>query len=142
MRPKVLIIQGDMYLQYLLEIQLQHLGYQVAMATSGREGVQAAERLHPDLVVLDFFLPDVGGREVCQRLRERSDVPILMLAPCSLEENDVKRQINSIDDCLVKPFNTLELVVRVEALLSRPADLRTATVHDQGRSAASDCLLG
>jgi DNA-binding response OmpR family regulator len=142
MRPKILIIDGDIYLQYLLKIQLQRLDYQVVMATSGREGLQAADRVHPDLVVVDFFLLDMGGWEIGQRLRERSDVPILMLAPYSLEEKDVKRLMNCANDCLNKPFSTLELVVRIETLLSRAGDLNKATVHDNGRSTVQDCVLG
>lgn len=124
----LLVIDDD---QTLLELLSEHLikaGYRVVTATGGSTGLQAFNQYHPDLVILDVMMPKIDGWTVCQRLRQISDVPIIMLTAKS-EEIDKLRGFNSgVDDYVTKPFSFSELTARVGAVLARarhtPASIR------------------
>ena len=119
MNKKVLLIDDDPDLRNIVEVILKPLDLTVYQSCSGGEGLKQAYSIHPDLIILDVNMPGMDGFEVCSRLRELSNVPILMLTARS-HENDMLHGFNvGVDDFLGKPFSKNELVARVLALLKR-----------------------
>jgi len=118
-KAKILIMEDDPALVRLLSLNLEGEGYTVHSAGHGIEGLRLAFEEKPDLVVLDIMMPVMDGWGVCQRLREVSDVPILMLT-CRSDLRDKVRGLSmGADDYLPKPFDMEELLLRIEALLRR-----------------------
>ncbi len=116
---RILVVDDDPDVAKLLTIILKPQGFGVYHAWDGREGLQNAYELHPDLIILDIMMPDMDGWDACTRLREISDVPILMLTSRSTE-SDMLRGFNlGADDYMKKPFSKAELDARVRALLRR-----------------------
>ena len=119
MNKKVIVIDDDLELGKLVEAILKPLELTVHHECSGADGLKQAYTIHPDLVILDINMPGLDGFEVCSRLREFSDFPILMLT-ARIHENDMLRGFNmGVDDFLGKPFKNDELGARVRALLRR-----------------------
>jgi DNA-binding response OmpR family regulator len=122
MNKKVLVIDDDADLGKLIEVILKPLELAVYQAYSGAEGLRQAYTIHPDMVILDINMPELDGFEVCSRLREFSNFPILMLT-ARIHENDMLHGFNvGVDDFLRKPFNKNELEARVRALLRRSSN--------------------
>lgn len=116
----VLIIEDDRRLAEGLRLALQHEGHRVTWAPNGEEGLAVALREKPDLVVLDLRLPEMDGLDICQRLRQRTFVPIMMMTGAAVEEQDKVLGLRfGADDYLVKPFGLQEFCARVDALLRR-----------------------
>ena len=122
MGKRVLIVEDDRKTARLIELYLQRDGYRVAIAADGKEGLEMARRLRPDLAILDLMLPGVDGLEVCRRLREESEVPIIMLTAKSTEDDKLQGLEMGADDYVTKPFSPRELVARVRAVLRRAAN--------------------
>jgi DNA-binding response OmpR family regulator len=118
-RTCVLIVDDERRYRALLEIHLSRAGYAVAMAQSGTSALHSAEREDPDVILLDVRLPDMDGYTVCRRLREYSEVPIIMLSVNSEEAEKVLGLRSGADDYVTKPFDTDELIARIEAVLRR-----------------------
>jgi two-component system response regulator MprA len=129
---KVLIVDDDAHIRASLRRTLAFEGYQVREAGDGTGALEAALDELPDLVILDVMLPGMDGMEVCRRLREVNDVPILMLTAREGTSSQVEGLDAGADDYLVKPFVKDELLARVRALLRRrTADgLRSYQVAD------------
>lgn len=123
MRESILIIEDEERILQFLRRGLSYEGYQVETAIDGTEGLAKAAKAAPDLVVLDWMLPEqepgLDGLEVCRRLREGSDLPILMLTAKDSVADRVRGLDAGADDYLVKPFALNELLARVRALLRR-----------------------
>lgn len=119
MGKKVLLIDDDPDLGRLMDSILRPLDITVYQSFSGTDGLRMSYAVHPDLVILDVMMPEMNGFDVCARLREMSNVPILMLTARS-NDNDMIRGFKlGVDDFVKKPFNKNELVARVNALLRR-----------------------
>jgi DNA-binding response OmpR family regulator len=116
---KIVVLDDDPSVQQVARAYLERDGYLVYVAGTAAEGVAVAERVKPGLIVLDLMLPDRSGEDVCRELRERSDVPILMLTAKASEEERVAGLALGADDYLTKPFSPRELVARVRAVLRR-----------------------
>lgn len=117
---KILIIEDQKDMVEGLVFNLEAQGYGTSVASDGEEGLSAAERDNPDLVILDIMLPKKDGFQVCRDLRERGfDKPILMLTALSEESDKVLGLNIGADDYLTKPFGILELSTRIKALLRR-----------------------
>lgn len=119
MDKKILVIDDDPGLGTLIEIILQAEGMSVRHAQSGNEGLEMAYQFRPDLIILDFMMPDMNGFEVCLRLREMFSTPILMLTAHTAQNQKLEGFNNGVDDFLEKPFSNGELKARVKALLRR-----------------------
>jgi DNA-binding response OmpR family regulator len=115
----ILVIDDDQDLGRMVKVQLEKRGYRVVVASSGREGLQKACQVRPDLVILDIMMPGMNGWEVCRRLRELSSVPIIMLTVRNMEGDVVKGLETGADDYLTKPFSATELDARIQAVLRR-----------------------
>jgi two-component system KDP operon response regulator KdpE len=120
--PRVLVIDDDPDIARLLTCVLQPQGFEVYKACDGKEGLRNAYEFHPALVILDVMMPGMDGWDVCVRLRELSDVPILMLTIRSAEADMLRGFALGADDYVKKPFSQAELVARVRALLRSRQD--------------------
>jgi DNA-binding response OmpR family regulator len=118
-KTSVLVVDDEAKIRDVVRTYLEHDGYAVFEARNGEEALEAAQRLGPDLVVLDLMLPDLTGEEVARSLREVSEVPIIMLTAKASEDDRVAGLRLGADDYLAKPFSPRELVARVEAVLRR-----------------------
>jgi DNA-binding response OmpR family regulator len=115
----VLVVEDEVSIASFVSLYLKNAGYLVRTVGTGTEALAHADGDPPDLIVLDLMLPDVDGIEVCRRIRQGSDVPILML---TARDEDVDKIIGlevGADDYLTKPFNPRELVARVKSILRR-----------------------
>jgi DNA-binding response OmpR family regulator len=115
----VLVVEDESSIASFVSLYLKNAGYGVKTAANGTDALAEVAAATPDLIVLDLMLPDIDGIEVCKRVRQRSDVPILML---TARDEDVDKIIGlevGADDYLTKPFNPRELVARVKSVLRR-----------------------
>jgi DNA-binding response OmpR family regulator len=118
-RGKILIIDDDHRLVDALTLYLQRTGYTVATARDGLQGLEVFDSFRPELVVLDVMMPQLNGWETCRRLREQSNVPIIMLTARGQENDRVTGLRLGADDYVAKPFSLRELEARIEAVLRR-----------------------
>jgi two-component system response regulator MprA len=116
---RVLVVEDDADIADVLRRSLRNEGYEVKTSADGVDALDVAAGFVPDLVVLDLGLPRLDGVEVCRRLREDGDVPILMLTARAETDDRVTGLDSGADDYLVKPFERQELLARIRALLRR-----------------------
>lgn len=116
---KVLIVDDDGHIREVVRFALERAGHQVVEAADGASALLAFEREQPDLLVLDIVMPELDGIEVCRRLRQQSDTPILFLSSRDDELDRVLGLEIGADDYVVKPFSPRELLARIKALLRR-----------------------
>lgn len=133
MKGRVLVIEDDQDISLGIRTVLTRQGLEVASSADGRQGLRAFHVDRPDLVVLDIGLPSMDGWAVLERIRDLSDVPVLILTAHGNEGDKVRGLHGGADDYLTKPFGNRELAARVEALLRRPrAQQPPADVYDDG----------
>jgi DNA-binding response OmpR family regulator len=113
------VIEDDEAISALVGTYLEQAGFEVVRECTGEAGFEAVDRRHPRFVVLDLGLPDVDGFDLCRRLRNSADVPILILTARDEEADRVIGLELGADDYLTKPFSPRELVARVRAVLRR-----------------------
>ncbi|MER7006604.1 response regulator transcription factor [Dactylosporangium sp. NPDC000555] len=119
-RPKVLVVDDEASIRALLSATLRLTGFEVRVATGGREALAAAAEYGPDLVVLDVMMPDLDGFEVAQRLRTSGrPVPVLFLTARDSVEDRISGLTVGADDYVAKPFSLEEVVLRIRAILRR-----------------------
>jgi len=116
---RILIIDGELAIVKLLRASLEAKGFEALAATDGAEALQLIEREVPDVVILGILLPSIGGLEVCRRLREWSQIPIIMLSAKGTAEEKVKCLDLGADDYITKPFDVSEIIARIRAVLRR-----------------------
>ena len=123
-KPDLLIVDDEVQIRRLLRLTLEAAGYRVREAETGALGLNEAAVQRPDAIVLDLSLPDLGGLEVLRRLREWSQIPVLILSVRGGEADKIAALDAGADDYLTKPFGGGELLARVRVLLRRaqPAD--------------------
>jgi DNA-binding response OmpR family regulator len=119
MMAHILLVDDEEALRVSLGFTLQRAGYEVTAASDGAAALRAARLRPPDLILLDLMLPQIDGLDVCRRIREWSDVPILMLTARTDVEDRVFGLETGADDYVTKPFSSRELLARIEALLRR-----------------------
>jgi two-component system KDP operon response regulator KdpE len=119
MPEKILVIDDEEMTVQLISILLERRGYEVIKAYRAEDGLRKAYRTQPDLILLDIMMPDMDGWEVCRRLRELSDVPIIFLTAKDDVRDVVKGLEMGADDYIVKPYDNNELAARVKAHLRR-----------------------
>ncbi len=135
MKEKILIVDDSPDLLRIVQVCLERESYEVFTARSGKEGLQRTYNVQPDLIILDVMMPGMDGWEVLSRLREMSDVPVMMLTAKGREVDIVRGLGLGADDYVTKPFGTAELVARVQALLRRnktPPVGRVTSYQDNG----------
>lgn len=119
MEKKILVVDDEKEIRNLLDIYLSNEGYKVVKASDGEEALNILESDNIQLIVLDIMMPKMDGIEVCRKVREKLSIPILMLSAKSEDMDKIQGIMTGADDYMTKPFNPLELTVRVKALLRR-----------------------
>jgi two-component system phosphate regulon response regulator PhoB len=120
--PHILVVEDETSLATLLRYNLEREGYRVFVARDGEEALLLADEAKPDLVVLDWMLPELSGIEVCRRLRARGalrSVPIVMVTARGEESDRIRGLDTGVDDYIVKPFSMAELMARLRAVMRR-----------------------
>lgn len=119
-KQKIMLVDDDDTVVETLEFNLSRQGFSISIFRNGQAALSGVDQSNPDLIILDWMLPDMVGPEICKVLRSRAvEVPILMLTGRSTP-NDVAEGLRAgADDYLAKPFSTVELLARVQALLRR-----------------------
>ncbi|MBR3973267.1 MAG: response regulator transcription factor [Oscillospiraceae bacterium] len=116
---KILVVDDEVLLVKGIRFNLQNEGYEVITGSNGLEALQQVKDQNPDLVVLDVMMPEMDGLTACAKIREFSDVPIIMLTAKTDDMDKLLGFDHGVDDYLTKPFNILELKARIRALLRR-----------------------
>jgi len=119
---RVLVVEDEESFSQALSYMLRKEGYEVAVADSGTGALEEFDRSGADLVLLDLMLPGLSGTEVCRQLRQRSNVPVIMLTAKDGEVDKVVGLELGADDYVTKPFSSRELVARIRAVLRRGAE--------------------
>jgi DNA-binding response OmpR family regulator len=117
--PKILIIEDDPGITHSLQLALAGAGFETHIAPDGEIALQAFTDFTPDCVLLDLNLPKIDGMEVCRRIREKSQTPILILSARDQESDKVQGLELGADDYISKPFSLKELIARIQAVLKR-----------------------
>jgi two-component system phosphate regulon response regulator PhoB len=136
MRPLVLVVEDEAALQQVLAYNLEAAGFEVAQAHDGEEALTLLEERMPDLVLLDWMLPQLSGLELCRRLRRRPEtqhLPIIILTARGEEPDRLRGLDTGADDFVTKPFSSAELIARIRAVLRRVRPAFAAevlTFHD------------
>ena len=118
---KILVVDDEKLLVKGITFNLENEGYQVTAAYDGEAAVELAKKENFDLIILDLMMPVLSGTEACMKIREFSDVPIIMLTARSEDADKLMGFACGADDYVTKPFNILELKARIRALLKRSA---------------------
>jgi DNA-binding response OmpR family regulator len=129
---RVLVVDDDSDIRLLVEELLSGAGYVVESAADGRAALRAFHAIPADIVVLDVSMPELDGFETLERLRDLSDVPVILLTARSGEIDKVRGFRAGADDYVVKPFGRQELLARIEALLRRRPQSSHADNYDDG----------
>ena len=135
-KAKLLIVDDDDKLMEALELYLTKAGYEVISALDGIEGMRRFHQHRPGLVILDIMMPKLDGWEVCRRIRDISNVPIIMLTARGQEAEKVRGLKLGADDYVAKPFSLRELEARIQAVLRRtrlppPVESRVLYVNEE-----------
>ena len=117
--PHILVVDDEVRIRNLIEKYATYAGYSVALATNGEEAVEQCRNTSFDLVIMDVMMPVCDGFTACHDIRMFSSVPILMLSARGEEYDRIRGFEMGVDDYVVKPFSTRELMLRVEAILKR-----------------------
>ncbi len=116
---RILVVDDEIKIVEVVKSYLEKYGYEVIAAYSGSEAFAQFKSQSPALIILDLMLPDISGEEICRKLREDSDIPIIMLTAKVDEENILQGLNLGADDYVTKPFSPRQLIARVEAVLRR-----------------------
>lgn len=122
MSIKVLVVEDEEAISHLLKYNLTAEGFEVSIVDDGDEAQMAAESFQPDIILLDWMLPNVSGIEICRQLRARPEtleIPVIMLTARAEEEDRLRGFEKGADDYVTKPFSMKELVARIHAVLRR-----------------------
>jgi DNA-binding response OmpR family regulator len=134
---KILVVDDEALLVKGIRFNLQNEGYEVITGSNGLEALQQVQSQHPDLVILDVMMPEMDGLTACEKIREFSDVPIIMLTAKTDDMDKLMGFDHGADDYLTKPFNILELKARIRALLRR-----AGSSSRQDKTAANTLTIG
>lgn len=125
MEKTILVVDDEKEIRDLLEINLKNEGYKVIKAENGEEGLKVLEKNNVHLIILDIMMEKMNGLEMCQKVRLEKNLPILMLSAKSENMDKIQGLLTGADDYMTKPFDTLELLVRVRVLIRRAYLLNT-----------------
>lgn len=120
----ILVIEDDKKIRRILQLELEHEGYRVTLACDGEEGLEAYRKIRYDLVLLDLMIPKLSGEAVCKKIRESSEIPIIVLTAKDKLLNKVELLDMGADDYMTKPFDMEELFARMRVALRNKKDYK------------------
>ena len=126
---KILVVDDEELLVKGIRFNLQNEGHEVITGSNGLEAIAAAKNEKPNLIVLDVMMPEMDGLTACSKIREFSDVPIILLTAKADDMDKLMGFEHGADDYLTKPFNVLELKARIRALLRRTGEKQAAAAN-------------
>ena len=132
---KILVVDDEALLVKGIRFNLQNEGYEVITGSDGLEAVKLVREQHPDLVVLDVMMPNMDGMTACSKIREFSDIPIILLTAKTDDMDKLMGFDHGADDYLTKPFNILELKARIRAMLRR-------TMRTEKKAPSNELTIG
>lgn len=138
---KILIIEDDQGLRQGIAFSLAQEGYEVLQAPNGKEGYRLFFKEKPDGILLDLNLPDMDGNDLCGKIRENSQVPILMLTARDMETDELMGLSQGADDYMTKPFSIAVLKLRLKKLLDRKKDQGKIQVLKSGEITLNPSLI-
>jgi two-component system response regulator VicR len=141
MERTVLVVDDEKPIVDILRYNLEKDGFQVLEASDGKQGLAIALKASPDLILLDIMLPGMDGFDVCKKIREKSNVPIIMITAREEEVDKVLGLELGADDYITKPFSVRELLARVKANMRRFAGSDAKDGEEEGVITASDRFL-
>jgi DNA-binding response OmpR family regulator len=141
MKKSILIIEDDFIIQESLLVMLSRIGYEVETATTAIDGLQKGYSLKPDLIILDVMLPGMDGWQLCERFREMSKVPIIMLTALGGEDDIVKGLGLGADDYLIKPVTMAILAAKVKAVLRRAYNENGPSINERKNALEYEGLM-
>ncbi len=118
-RPRILVVDDEQQILRALRVILRDAGFEAVPANTAEEALDLAATRHPDAAIIDLLLPDFDGVELCRRLREWTDMPLIVLSAVGEEDAKVRALAAGADDYVTKPFGPRELVARLQANLRR-----------------------
>ncbi|HVP20446.1 MAG TPA: response regulator transcription factor [Anaerolineaceae bacterium] len=124
---RILAVDDERLYQHLLQVNLEKEGFEVITAGNGLDALDMVSNRHPDLVIMDIMMPKMDGIDTCERIRQFSNVPIIILTARGEEQDRVRGLNVGADDYVVKPFSATELVARVRAVLRRTSSSEQIT---------------
>ncbi|MCC0633479.1 response regulator transcription factor [Clostridioides sp. ZZV14-6154] len=122
MSKRILVIEDDIDIQNIIKTFLENAGYTIITANDGLDGIEKFKKQQFDLILLDILMPKIDGFVVCEMIRNESNIPIIILTALDEETDQVKGFELKVDDYITKPFSTIVLLKRVEAVLRRIGD--------------------
>ncbi|MGX9758641.1 response regulator transcription factor [Clostridioides difficile] len=122
MSKRILVIEDDIDIQNIIKTFLENAGYTITTANDGLDGIEKFKKQQFDLILLDILMPKIDGFVVCEMIRNESNIPIIILTALDEETDQVKGFELKVDDYITKPFSTIVLLKRVEAVLRRTVD--------------------
>lgn len=128
---KIAIIEDEKAISDIIKYNLQKEGYTVSVAYDGEEGIQLIESVDPDLILLDIMMPKMDGLQVCKKVRQTKDTPIIMLTAKAEEIDKVVGLELGADDYMTKPFGMRELIARIKANLRRTIPTNLPVEQDE-----------
>ena len=129
--PKILVVEDDKAVRNLIAITLQTRNYKYILSDSGESALLEFASEHPDVILLDLGLPDIDGMEVIQKIREKSQIPIIILSARGEESDKVAALDAGADDYLTKPFSVEELLARLRVTIRRLNTMKTSSEAEQ-----------
>lgn len=138
-RTTILVVDDEKEIRELIEIYLKNEGYNVITVEDGLQALEVLKKNKTHLIILDIMLPNIDGIQICKRVREDLDVPIIMLSAKREDNDKILGIITGADDYVTKPFNPLELVVRVKAQLRRY--LKTTIIAKNNEIVIDDLII-
>lgn len=131
-KNKILVVDDEIKIVEVVKAYLEKDNYEVFIATDGKSALKSYDDNKQDLIILDLMLPDITGEEVCKILREKSDVPIIMLTAKVDEENILNGFNIGTDDYVIKPFSPKQLIARVNAIIKRVKNSKSKLSFNNG----------
>ncbi|MBY2477702.1 response regulator transcription factor [Clostridioides difficile] len=122
MSKRILVIEDDIDIQNIIKTFLENAGYTIITAKDGLDGIEKFKKNRFDLILVDILMPKIDGFVVCEMIRNESNIPIIILTALDEETDQVKGFELKVDDYITKPFSTIVLLKRVEAVLRRTND--------------------
>lgn len=119
MSEKILIVDDEPDIREVLRFRLEKAGYEVVTAMDGKDCLKKVEAEKPDLIILDIMMPGMNGFQVCKLLKEKSDIPVIMLTVLA-HEKDLSKGLEKGASCFIsKPFNIVDLLVEIQTILKK-----------------------